>query len=107
MPLIDTSLIHEVLAEEGIGRTAVPKDADLPTRMNAKGLSVDSMLSELHDIVINGETDNVKLSAIEKALKMHGALKEQPTGPQVSFTVIIKDAIEGVNPILIPREVRT
>lgn len=114
MPLIDTkailshSLLNEILAEEGIGQSKpIPKDADLQTRMQAKGLGIDEMLSELREIVINGETDNVKLSAIEKALKMAGALKEQPTGPQVSFTVIIRDAMEGVNPILIPREVHS
>ena len=83
-------------------------NSTLKDSLDNQGLGIDALLSELATVVFSGGSDITKLSAIEKALKMHGALKENQAPPPVPINIIINDPHKPENsvlPILIPRGV--
>ena len=104
MPLLDTSpsrtTIHEIVRETLRGA----EKKDLTDKLDEAFLSESSLLESLRSIVETGQSDSVRLSAIQTALKMHGSLQERPTtAPSVTITI---NGVNNtsVNPILLPRE---
>lgn len=106
MPIINPE-IQRVLAAAGLpSRTPESPNSTLKESLDNSGLDITSLLSNLACIINESGSEVVKISAIEKALKMHGALKENQAPPPVPINIIINDPgrPEGINPILIPRD---
>ncbi len=119
MPLMRPE-VQEVLRAAGLAPGATSKDTrPLTEKLDAAGLSLDETLEELAIILKSTGNDSLRLRAAETVLKAHGALKEsQPAAP--SFTIVIQESLgngalvqplpgvenipNGVNPILLPRQ---
>lgn len=109
MPIITPEKgIHRVLEAAGLAKPS-SVGATLKESLDESGLSIPEMLDKLSTIIQESGADVVKLNAIEKVLKMHGALKENQAPPPVPINIIINDPHrpEGANPILFPRELIT
>lgn len=106
MPLIDTqnrTTIHEIVRETL--QSQGPQD--MREKLDEAFLSESSLLESLRSIVETGQSDSVRLNAIQTALKMHGSLQERPmTVPTVNITINGTNQVLGVNPILLPRELQ-
>lgn len=117
MPLMKPE-VQKVLREAGLMKDQRESEAPLTERLNAAGLGLDEVLENLSTIINGTGNEAIKLRALETTLKAHGALKE--TAPSVpSFTIIIQPSLEsssasasvkssnlpeGLNPILLPRQ---
>ena len=108
MPLLDPR-IQNALNEAGLGNT--DKAESLTDRMDRKGLGMERLLENLAAIAETSQSDHLRMRAIENALKMHGALKDQ-AAPIPQISIVIKDPSmvaataesNGINPILLPRQ---
>lgn len=105
MPLIKPE-VQKILRESGLE----PKErtGTVDEQLNVAGLSNEALADELTHLALNSSNEALRLRALETALKVRGALKEQaPVIP--SFTIIIQNSSPdlsktgGVNPILFPR----
>lgn len=106
MPLIRPE-IQKVLRAVGLEKEESPGTAS--EKLTAAGLSQDRIAEELTEIATSSGNEALKLKALETALRVHGALKDQTQVAIPSFTVIIQSASgetisSDVNPILIPRQ---
>lgn len=102
MPILNPK-IQQILRESGLSGESA--EESLNEKLNASSLSLQDDLDRLATIAANGETDSVKLRAIETSLKLKGALKEaQAQAPIINIVIQDPNAPLGVNPILIPRE---
>ena len=109
MPVINPE-IQRVLQAAGVGRPQLDPtspNGTIKDQLDQNGLDITTMLGELSNIIMQSGSEVVKISAIEKVLKMHGALKENQAPPPVPINIIINDPgkPEGLNPILMPRGV--
>lgn len=114
--------IQKALRQAGLDKSSTTKldsnfNLDLDTekstlerKLETAGLSLEDTLDDLRMLVKNTQNDNLRLRATETILKMHQALKEQ-AGAMPSINIIIQDPnkdflqkTNGVNPILLPRE---
>jgi hypothetical protein len=117
MPLL-TNLVDPPREPQNIA--IVPKAAEkVQTLLKEAGLkgkkkSVNDLLDEydintesaielLSEIAKRGETDAIRLRAIDTALKLSGDLTETPQVPIVNIIINDSEATFEVNPILIPR----
>src|SRR5215475_7328318 len=111
MPIIKPE-IQKVLRTAGLVEESNPQGSVDESLINA-GLDNESLAEELTGLALRSNNENLRLRAIETALKVKGALKE--TAPQVpSFTIVIQNSpasvspdlnsTQGVNPILFPRQ---
>ena len=103
MPILKPQ-IQEALREAGLleneEKTGVLESLD------RAGLSLPQTLETVEGIMTRGGSDHVKLRAAELSLKARGLMKDQAS-PIPSITIIINDPQapkDGVNPILLPRE---
>lgn len=81
------------------------QEASVVERLEAAGLGLDDALGRAADLIANSENDSVRRSMLSDVLRMHGALKEQPTTvPQVTIVIQDSRATSSINPILVPRE---
>jgi hypothetical protein len=106
--------IQAVLRQAGLKKDRVNENPDgegtLSDRLSQAGMSLDEGLEQLVHVAQNSANESLRLSALDRVLKIHGALKE--TAPQApSFTIVIQEGggaidnkIQGVNPILLPRQ---
>ena len=119
MPLIRPE-VQEVLRAAGLAPEASKKDTrPLSDKLDAAGLSIEETLEELAILVKSSGNESLRARCLETVLKAHGALKETaPAAP--SFTIVIQESLgngalaqplqgvtnlpEGVNPILLPRQ---
>lgn len=102
MPIVRPE-IQKVLREIGLEKAETPGSAS--ERLSAAGLSLDRVAENLQDLASSGN-EAVRLKATEMALKVHGALKEQPTSSIPTFNIIITGSSQesSVNPIVFPRQ---
>jgi hypothetical protein len=83
-------------------------EGTISEKLSRAGLSDDELAEELVLLAKNSGNEALRLRAIETALKIKGALKDQPSSVVPSFTIVIQpfsanSAPEGPNPILFPR----
>lgn len=104
MPLLTPAQIHSVLRTE---KASLRENQSVEDLLDEASLSKEELLLNLSSIMRSGETDAVRLRALEGALRLHGLLsstKESSTEPAVAVQIIIQDGdFSGLNPILIPR----
>ena len=114
MPLMRPE-VQAVLRKCGLdkGPAAVGEDSTLSEQLSAAGLDLSTVLENLASVANNSGNEALRLSATRDALKMHGALREQPAAASQmpSFTIIINDKggaaaelVQGENPIFLPRQ---
>jgi hypothetical protein len=105
VPLIRPE-IQKILRESGLEPKA--REGTVDEQLNLSGLSNEALADELTHLALNSSNEALRLRALETALKVRGALKEQPAVIP-SFTIIIQNSSPdltksgGVNPILFPR----
>lgn len=118
MPLIKPE-VQNLLREAGLapGRSSSSSAGDntLNEKMDQVGLTDEMLLEGLYDIAKLSGNEAIRLRALETALKARGSLKESAQSPP-SFTIVIQPSSfqqspqnsqnvpEGVNPILLPRQ---
>ncbi len=101
--------IQDVLRKAGLApEKKVASDSPLDQQLEEAGLGLSEVLERYSYIIENTANETLKKSALDTVLKMHGALKETAPAPP-SFTIVItggSDAktVDGVNPILLPRQ---
>lgn len=102
--------LQAVLRESGFSPSEKVEKGSLSEQLDEAGLSLNQALGELAFLVRNTQNDSLKKSALETVLRLHGALKEQ-AAPLPTVTIVIKDPTgslsadkDGVNPIVLPRE---
>ena len=107
MPLIKPE-IQKVLRAAGLSPD-IKDETSLDEKLSQAGLSNYTLAEEITNIALHSRNDALRLKALETALKVKGALKDQP--PVIpSFTVVIQNSSPdlsktgGVNPILFPRQ---
>lgn len=108
MPIIKPE-IQKVLRTAGLLNEQSSEDLSVEESLTQAGLDTASIASELSDLALRSNNEALRLRAIETALKIKGALKEQtPVIP--SFTIIIQGSTtdlsktNGINPVLFPRQ---
>jgi len=108
MPLIKPE-VQNLLRKAGIGASSENESAS--SKLDRAGLSTEDIAEELSEIAKRGETEAIRLRALETGLKVHGALKEKAgseTLPNISITIQNAGASErmvpSVNPIILPRQ---
>lgn len=104
--------IQAVLRQAGLKKdngSEENESSTLSEKLSQAGMSLNESLEQLVHVVQNSANESLRLSALDRVLKIHGALKE--TAPQApSFTIVIQESggvdnkIQGVNPILLPRQ---
>lgn len=106
MPLIKPE-VQRILRDAGLESTSKNKGTVDESLLEA-GLSNEALADELTSLALSSNNESLRLRALETALKVRGALKEQaPALP--SFTIVIQNSSPdltksgGVNPILFPR----
>jgi hypothetical protein len=106
MPLIKPE-VQRILRESGLeGSSSLKGSVD--EHLNSAGLNNEALAEELTSLALNSNNEALRLRALETALKVKGALKEQ-TPALPSFTIVIQNSSPdlsksgGVNPILFPR----
>ena len=86
------------------------KPKELKQQLEDAGLSIAEIIQSVSDIMTSGENAGVRLKAATIAAELHGLLDQETTRPTPQINIVIKDTrldtINGVNPILIPREAR-
>lgn len=107
MPIIKPE-IQKVLRSAGL----LPEEQDstltIDENLNLAGLSTEAIAEELSNLALRSGNEALRLRALETALKVKGALKDQPV-PIPSFTIVIQNSgsdlskTGGVNPIVFPR----
>jgi hypothetical protein len=103
MPILKPE-IQNALRAAGL---VTDKEDSLEALMERNKLSKEDVLSTLGFLMENAGSDQTKLRAAENALKILGLLKDTPTTvPNISITIVDGKSPEGVNPILLPREIR-
>jgi len=103
--------VQQILAKAGlIKEPASERDnKSVEENLNLHGLDNDALAEALTRIALTSDNDTLRLRALETALKVKGALKEQPqTMPQVTIVIQGSDTdlsrTLGVNPIIFPRQ---
>jgi len=113
MPLIRPE-VQKVLRSAGL----VGQDKELGSpdgestmsdQLTQAGLTDLSIADELKNLALHSNNEGMRLRALETALKVKGALKDQPISLP-TFNIIIQSSdidlapTKGVNPILFPRQ---
>ncbi len=76
----------------------------LKEKLKENRLDTSSALGVVAEIAHNGDSDAIRLRAVEMALKMSGDLEEEVTKVVPVVNIIIRDKESmTINPILIPR----
>ena len=106
MPLIKPE-VQKILRAAGLEKEESSGTAS--EQLSQAGLSTSDIAERLTGLAESSGSDALRLRALEIALKVHGALKEQPTTQVPSFTIIIQSASESskapdINPIVFPRQ---
>ena len=92
--------IKKTLREAGLAT----QKADLKELLNDAGLSPGELLDQLGSIARCGDSDAIKLRAIELGAKLNGLLSEDTIKQIPVVNIVINDhQFEGINPILLPR----
>ncbi len=80
--------ITEILQSAGISK---PKNADsnsLKELLDEKSLSLTEIIEELSMLVRGSQDDSIRLRGIDKALQLHGVLKDEVSQvPQVNIII--------------------
>lgn len=104
MPLIKPD-IQRALRSAGIDNTT--GDESLSELMDKKDMSLSQILDDLSDFIKTSTNEPLRMRAIEMALKMKGALKEQAATALPTININIQDSqanvTSDINPILVPR----
>jgi hypothetical protein len=68
-------------------------------------LSPEEVLENLSSLMRSGETDGIRMRAVETAAKINGLLEKDEVKQDLTVNIIIQDSQfgGGINPILIPR----
>lgn len=122
MPLIKPE-IQKVLRDAGLLKKSSTEESapelTLQDRFEAAGFGVQDTIEELVGIAKNSGNEGIRLRAIEASLKVQGMLKEKDVQALPSFTIVIQPPAtgssesllnlhpglpQGVNPILLPRQ---
>lgn len=109
------AILRKVGASPASSAKTSGADESLSERLEAAGLGLDTVLENLAQVANNSMNEGMRLAATRDALKMHGALREQPSAASQipNFTIIINDkdgavassaALGGENPIFLPRQ---
>jgi hypothetical protein len=106
MPLIRPE-IQKVLRATGLEKE--PTEGTISEKLSEVGLSDDSIAENLADIATRSGNEALRLRAIETALKVRGALKDQVQNSTPTFNLIIQSCNPSVtppsvNPIVFPRQ---
>jgi len=98
--------IQKALRAAGLSKDQ--NETSLDEKLNACGLSLEETLSQLSDIAHAGGNETTRLRALETSLKLSKVLNDQPTTiPNITIVINDPGRAAGVNPILIPREVKS
>lgn len=104
--LLNPNQIHQVL-KENLPRPQAAQETknSLSRLLEENNLSPQELLDNLSSMVRSGETDGIRMRAIETGLKLNGLLDKDNEKSEFNVTIIINDGeIGSVNPILIPRQ---
>lgn len=112
MPLIDTS-IELVKASTALKSLGLFQGKDSPKEtlkdlLEENSLGADALISSLGSIAHNGESEAIRLRAIETGLKLHPATRQamkEHDERAIPIVNIVIHGVDGPNPILIPRKV--
>jgi hypothetical protein len=101
MPDLPTA---NLLKEAGILKTQENPES-LEELLKSNNLSKNDLLEAISFLANNGQTDAVRLRAVELGLKLQGLLAADNQVAATSFTIVIRDAnpTPTINPILLPR----
>lgn len=115
MAILDIRQVRQVLQSETTPATLETqggtgtnlKAKNLQKLLNDSNLSAPEVLENLSTLMRSGDSDSVRLRAAELGCKINGLLSADEAGKDFNVTIIIKDSVfgEGVNPILIPRQI--
>jgi hypothetical protein len=102
--------IQRVLQQAGLEKS---EEVDMTSLLESNNLDKGTLLDRLRDLIECGENESTRIRALELSLKLHGLLKDVIPTP-ASVTILIKDpsdksssAISGVNPVVLPRQLKT
>jgi hypothetical protein len=113
MPLIRPE-VQRVLRSAGLvespssGETG-SGETTMSDQFNQAGLSDSNIAEEIKNLALHSNNEGMRMRALETALKVKGALKDQPISLPV-FNIIIQNSdidlqpTRGANPILFPRQ---
>lgn len=102
--------MDNLLEAAGLKPKELANDAPLMEKLKASRLGTKELLEDLSNIISTGDTDGVRLKAIETGLKLNPetrqALNDDAGKPVPIVNIIIRDrqSVE-VNPILLTRKV--
>src|SRR5947207_13721891 len=105
--------IQRILRKAGLEKSGEDA-APVGQLLEDAGLGLSETIQNLAEIANSSGNEALRMKANETALKMHGALKEQPSAVFPSFTLVISDPFAqgrvvaevagGENPIFLPRQ---
>lgn len=109
MPIIKPE-VQKVLRAAGLEKPLNPTRT-VDENLDLAGLSNEAIAEALTRIALYADTDHMKMRALETALRVKGAMKEQ-TQQMPKFTIVIQNTGNsektsrsgGINPILLPRQ---
>lgn len=91
----------------GLSKSVAVNKNGLAAKLADHNLDTDSLLRSLSSLVHEGDSEALRLRAVEDAMKLNPETRLLTAGPETPIVnIIIKDNQNiSVNPILFPREV--
>lgn len=111
MPIIKPE-VQKILRTAGLieDRSEISEDSlNMDQQLSISGLNGESIAEELTNLALHSQNESLRLRALETALRVKGALKDQPA-QLPTFNIVIQGSstdlskTEGVNPIIFPRQ---
>lgn len=107
-PIFDPA--HEALKEAGLIRTHSAADKNyLRELLDDNGLSLESVIAELSNVVRESPDQALKLRGIDTSLKLHRVMDDPDANKVPQVTIVIQASSNGgggsIPSIFIPREI--
>lgn len=96
-------LVKSLLENAGIGVSRKKLKKTIKELLEEYDIGTEDAVELLSGIAHRGESDAIRLRAIDTALKLGDELKDAPSVPVVNINIYDKESHFEVNPILIPR----
>lgn len=96
-------IVATLLSEAGIGTKRGGLKKSVKDLLEEYDIGSEDAIELLSGIAHRGESDAIRLRAIDTALKLSGDLAETPQVPIVNIIINDKESTFEINPILIPR----
>lgn len=96
-------VVTELLTEAGIASKRGGIKKSIKELLDEYDIGTENAIELLSDIARRGESDAIRLRAIDTALKLSGDLTETVQVPVVNIIINDKESDFVINPILIPR----